>query len=65
MEGSFLSAVQNSDKSLSHVELYELFGAVEDAIHNLRCAVVDDKHVNEARIRLLERKLREARGENG
>ena len=61
MNGSILSAVQNSDKSLAWSDLIELIGDVEAAVANLRHAVVDDKHVAENKIRLLERQLREAR----
>jgi hypothetical protein len=63
--GSYLSAVQNSGKILAWDELIELIGDAEEAFTNLRHAVVDDKHVLEARIRLLEREVRELEGNRG
>ena len=65
MSGSFLSAVQNSGKVLAWGELIELIDDAEAAVTRLRHAVVDDKHVLEARIRLLERDLRESGGNRG
>ena len=59
-QGQYLSAVQNSGKSVSWDELIELIGDAEAALLNLKTVVVDEKHVLEARIRLLERQLREA-----
>lgn len=62
---SLLSAVQNSGKVLAWGELIELIDDAEAAVTRLRHAVVDDKHVLEARIRLLERDLRESGGNRG
>jgi hypothetical protein len=59
-QGSYLSAVQNSGKSLSWDELIELIGDAEAALTNLKTVIIDEKHLLENRIRILERKLREA-----
>lgn len=60
-QGTIFSAVQNSGRTLTWDETIEVIGEAEAALINLKTIFIDEKHRLEARIRLLERQLREAK----
>ena len=62
---NYLSAVQNSSNLSSWDEIVDLRHEAEDAQRAIFGKLIDDRHVLEAKVRLLERKLREVEGSRG
>lgn len=60
-----ISSVQNSDRLATWDEVSILRDAAEAAFRAFFEKMIDDRHVLESRIRILERQLREMRGELG
>lgn len=61
-QGSYLSAVQNSGNLSQWDDVTDLRHSAEEAHRALYEKLIDDRHILENRIRILERKLREANG---